>query len=169
MHPEPGSQLLGPKPVVSAPLLVQEGLSPRQHVWLQQVIPACAPSPPHQCRHTPPATATCPSWAGVGGALLWCEWSGGSSRGSLRMARCLRASGVRRKVAAVGSQTLCPLLDVPAGQLPRGRRSQAKIPLTGMGFQEVSSDSGTQGGGQECGLGVPEGLAKCLLSLVDLG
>lgn len=44
-----------------------------------------------------------------------------------------------------------------------------KIPLTGMGFQEVSSDSGTQGSGQECGLGVPEGLAKCLLSLVDLG
>lgn len=126
------------------------------------------PTSPMQT-HTPPAAATCPSWAGVGGALLWCEWRGGSSRGSLRVARCLRASGVRRKVAAVGSQTLCPLLDVPAGQLPRGRRSQAKIPLTGMGFQEVSSDSGTQGGGQECGLGVPEGLAKCLLSLVDLG
>lgn len=168
MHPEPGSQLLGPKPVVSAPLLVQEGLSPCQHVWLQQVIPACAPSPPHQCG-THPACCRHLLLLGGGGALLWCEWRGGSSRGSLRMARCLRASGVRRKVAAVGSQTLCPLLDVPAGQLPRGRRSQAKIPLTGMGFQEVSSDSVMQGGGQECGLGVPEGLAKCLLSLVDLG
>lgn len=143
---------VGPGRAVSLPAR----LAPTGH-------PSLCPLPTSPMQHTP-CLLPPPAPPGRGwGPLLWCEWRGGSSRGSLRMARCLRASGVRRKVAAVGSQTLCPLLDVPAGQLPRGRRSQAKIPLTGMGFQEVSSDSVMQGGGQECGLGVPEGLAKCCL------
>lgn len=72
-------------------------------------------------------------------------------------------------MATVGSQTQSSL-DIPPGQLPRGKGSHTKRPLTEMGLREVSSDPGVQGRGpgQECGLGGPEGLAKCLLSLVDL-
>lgn len=172
VRPEPGSQLLGPKPVVSAPLLVQEGLSPCQHVWLRQVTPACAPSPPQQCSTHP---ACCPHLLllappgrGWGEPLLWCEWRGVLPWKSENGPAVLEHQGSGGRWLQWGPK-LCPVLDVPAGQLPRGRRSHAKTPVTGMGFQEMSSDSGTQDWGQECGLGAPEGLAKCLLSLVDLG